>query len=63
MTVFAPANEAFDAAFDDVEKRYLEGEFGLEGVARVVGSGVILGVGKGGVGWRDHWTGKQSIGT
>lgn len=56
MTLFAPSNEALDAAFDDVEKRYLEGEFGIEGVARVVSAGVLLGLGHDGVGWRDYWS-------
>jgi hypothetical protein len=55
MTFFAPSNEAFDDAFDEVEKRYLEGEFGVEGVARVVSKGVLQGLGKDGVGWRDAW--------
>lgn len=56
LTLFAPSNAAFDSAFDDVEKRYLEGEFGEEGVARVLGGGVVTGLGKGGVGWRDYWS-------
>lgn len=56
ITLFAPSNQAIEAAFDDVEKWYLEGEFGLEGVARVVGSGVVVALGKEGVGWRDHWS-------
>ena len=34
----------------------MEGEFGEEGVARVIGGGVVTGLGKGGVGWRDYWS-------
>ncbi|ORY29154.1 FAS1 domain-containing protein [Naematelia encephala] len=55
LTIFAPSNEAFDS-LDQVEKRYLEGGYGLEGVGRVAGGGVVLGVGKHeAVGWSDHW--------
>lgn len=61
LTVFAPSDEAFHGAFDDVEKRYLEGGYGSEGVGRIVGGGVVLSVGKKGVGWRDTW-GKESTG-
>lgn len=54
MTIFAPSNEAFQ--FDALEKRYLESEFGSEGVGRIVGGGVVVGVGKNGaVGWSDNW--------
>ena len=53
LTVFAPSNEAFDGAFDDIERVYLEGGYGGEGVGRVVGGSVVLGVAKGNVGWSD----------
>ncbi|WVQ93365.1 hypothetical protein IAU59_000433 [Kwoniella sp. CBS 9459] len=53
LTVFAPSNQAFDEAFDDIEKTYLEGAYGDEGVGRIVGGSVVLGIGKGQVGWSD----------
>ncbi|WVR09194.1 hypothetical protein IAU60_006256 [Kwoniella sp. DSM 27419] len=53
LTVFAPSNEAFANAFDDVEKAYLEGPYGDEGVSRIVAGGVVPGIGKGNVGWSD----------
>lgn len=59
LTVFAPSNEAFEGVFDEVERRYLEGDFGAEGVARIVSGSVVLGVQKGGVGWSDHWGKKE----
>ncbi|WVF65719.1 hypothetical protein IAT40_000450 [Kwoniella sp. CBS 6097] len=54
LTVFAPTNKAFEDAFDDIEKTYLEGAFGDEGVGRIFGGGVVLGVSKGQVGWSDY---------
>lgn len=42
ITLFAPSNEAFDR-FDDLEKRFLEGEFGGESVGRVLGSNLVTG--------------------
>lgn len=42
-----------------MERRYLEGEFGAEGVARIVSGSVVLGVQKDGVGWSDHWGKKE----
>ena len=59
LTVFAPSNDAFDGAFDEIETRYLEGGYGAEGVARIVGGGVVLALGKDEVGWRDHWGDKR----
>nr|XP_019047790.1 hypothetical protein I302_04407 [Kwoniella bestiolae CBS 10118]OCF26720.1 hypothetical protein I302_04407 [Kwoniella bestiolae CBS 10118] len=53
ITLFAPSNEAFSSAFDDIEKGYLEGPYGEEGTARILAGGVVLGVGKGHVGWSD----------
>ncbi|OCF44928.1 hypothetical protein I317_01207 [Kwoniella heveanensis CBS 569] len=53
LTIFAPSNEAFEGAFDDIEKTYLEGAYGDEGVGRIVGGSVVLGIGKGQVGWSD----------
>ena len=53
LTVFAPTNDAFGATFDDVERHYLEGGYGAEGVGRVFGGGVVLGIGKEQVGWSD----------
>ncbi|KAL7421472.1 hypothetical protein Q5752_004359 [Cryptotrichosporon argae] len=40
LTVFAPADAAWDS-LDDIEKHYLEGGYGAEGVARIVGPGII----------------------
>lgn len=51
-----PSNKAIHSAFDDVEKRYLEGDYGAEGVGRMLAGGLLLGVGKReSVGWRDTW--------
>ncbi|EIW66906.1 hypothetical protein TREMEDRAFT_34308, partial [Tremella mesenterica DSM 1558] len=54
LTVFAPSNDAFSSTLDNLEKGYLESDFGAEGVGRVVAGGVILEV-KNGVGWADTW--------
>lgn len=63
LTIFAPANAALKSAFDDVEKRYLEGEYGAEGIGRIMAGGVVVGVGKHDlVGWRDTWGEKGSEG-
>jgi hypothetical protein len=59
LTIFAPSNEALEKAFDDTEKRYLEGDYGVEAVGRIMAGGVVLGVGKREqVGWRDTWGSK-----
>ena len=59
ITLFAPSNDAIQSAFDDVEKRYLEGDYGVEAVGRILAGGVIVGVGKREkVGWRDTWSGR-----
>lgn len=56
LTVFAPSNDAIQQAFDDVEKRYLESDYGVEATGRIMAGGVIIGVGKREkVGWRDTW--------
>lgn len=64
LTIFAPSNAAFHNAFDKIEKQYLEGGYGTEGVGRIVGGGVLMGIGKkdGGVGWRDYWREKGDEG-
>ncbi|ODO01697.1 hypothetical protein I350_06523 [Cryptococcus amylolentus CBS 6273] len=59
LTVFAPSNEAFLSAFDDIERGYLEGPYGDEGVGRIVGQNVVLGQDGKGVGWSDL-LGKES---
>ena len=41
LTVFAPSDEAFDGVFEPVEKVYLEGNFGAEGVARILGGSIV----------------------
>ncbi|ORX38916.1 hypothetical protein BD324DRAFT_617870 [Kockovaella imperatae] len=53
LTIFAPSNEAFKGAFDDIERGYLEGGYGSEGIGRVIGGSVVLAVGRGQVGWSD----------
>jgi hypothetical protein len=56
LTVFAPSNQALQNAFDDMETRYLESDYGVEAIGRIMAGGVILGVGKREkVGWRDTW--------
>ena len=59
LTIFAPSNDALSSAFDDIEKRYLEGGYGSEGFARIFAGGVVLGVGKDEVGWQDAWGKKE----
>jgi solute carrier family 25 carnitine/acylcarnitine transporter 20/29 len=57
LTIFAPSNDAFRGAFDDIEKAYLEGPYGAEGFGRILAGGVVSGVGKhaDNVGWSDTW--------
>ena len=56
LTIFAPSNDALKSAFDDMETRYLESDYGVEAVGRIMAGGVLLGVGKREkVGWRDTW--------
>lgn len=56
LTIFAPSNDALKGAFDDVETRYLESDYGVEAIGRIMAGGVVLGVGKKEkVGWRDTW--------
>ena len=55
LTVFAPSDEAFDGVFEPVEKVYLEGSFGAEGVARILGGSIVACVHAGEVGWSDSW--------
>ncbi|KAK8843447.1 hypothetical protein IAR55_007104 [Kwoniella newhampshirensis] len=57
LTVFAPSDEAF-SVLDDIEKGYLEGPYGEEGVGRIVAESVTLGVGKNCVGWSDTLSSK-----
>jgi len=39
-----------------METRYLESDYGVEAVGRIMAGGVLLGVGKREkVGWRDTW--------
>jgi len=55
LTIFAPSNDAFKNTLDDIERRYLEGGYGSEGVGRIIAGGVVLSVGEDGVGWQDAW--------
>ncbi|WVO18265.1 hypothetical protein L204_105976 [Cryptococcus depauperatus] len=60
LTVFAPSNEAFKAAFDEMERGYLEGPYGEEGVGRTMAHSIVSG-GKGkGVWWSDAFCNKSS---
>lgn len=60
LTVFAPSNEAFMEGFDDIEKGYLKGPYGEEGVGRIVSQSVILGKDGKGVVWSDTLGKKNS---
>ncbi|OXG33425.1 vacuolar membrane protein [Cryptococcus neoformans Bt120] len=60
LTVFAPSNEAFMEGFDDIEKGYLKGPYGEEGVGRIVSQTVILGKDGNGVVWSDTLGEKNS---
>jgi len=62
LTIFAPSNQAFDGVFDATERAYLEGAFGAEGVARILGGSVIRGIDDGRVGWTDNWGSKIAQG-
>ncbi len=54
LTIFAPSNKAFHGVFDDVERGYLEGGYGAEGVGRIFAGSVISSVDKKGIGWSDY---------
>ncbi|WVQ81644.1 hypothetical protein IAT38_003768 [Cryptococcus sp. DSM 104549] len=60
LTVFAPSNEAFASTFDDIERGYLEGPYGDEGVGRIVGQMVVLGGRKKEVFWSDSLSQRES---
>jgi hypothetical protein len=54
--MFAPSNDALKNAFNETEIRYLESDYGVEAIGRILAGGVVLGVGKREqVGWRDTW--------
>lgn len=55
LTVFAPSNRAFQSALDELEKGYLESDFGGEGVGRIFAGGVVLDLKHDSVGWSDVW--------
>jgi solute carrier family 25 carnitine/acylcarnitine transporter 20/29 len=59
LTIFAPANSAFEQTFDELEMRYLWGLWGGEGRERVLGGHAVLDVKRGRkdgpvVGWRSN---------
>ncbi|KLT41463.1 FAS1 domain-containing protein [Cutaneotrichosporon oleaginosum] len=61
VTLFAASEDAFTAAFDDLERGYLQGMFGVEGLSRVLAPGTILQLDeKHPVGWSDAWGKKGS---
>lgn len=56
VTLFAASEDAFRKAFDDIERGYLEGGFGAEGLSRVLAPGTLLKIdSKRPVGWSDSW--------
>lgn len=56
LTIFAPSNDALKNAFDETEIRYLESDYGVEAIGRILAGGAVLGVGKRElVGWRETW--------
>jgi hypothetical protein len=69
LTFFAPSNAAFHQRFDPLELKYLESDFGYEGIRRVVVRHLVstaeadrerdLGGVKGVVGWRREFEGKH----
>jgi hypothetical protein len=66
LTIFAPSNDALKNAFDETEIRYLESDYGVEAIGRILAGGVVPGVGKREqVGWRDTWSktrlGRESL--
>ncbi|GMK59312.1 hypothetical protein CspeluHIS016_0703270 [Cutaneotrichosporon spelunceum] len=59
VTLFVPSEAAFTKAFDDLERGYLRGMFGVEGLSRVLAPGAILVLDdKHPVGWSDIWSKK-----
>jgi hypothetical protein len=70
LTFFAPSNAAFHQRFDPLELKYLESDFGYEGIRRVVVRHLVstaeadrerdLGGVKGVVGWRREFEGRNS---
>lgn len=69
-TVFAPSNAAFDKAFDELERRYLWSEWGLEARKRILGNHILLNASSEvhedrkyehlpSVGWRGSFFGKK----
>lgn len=56
VTLFVGSEDAYKKAFDDIERGYLEGGFGAEGLARVLAPGTLLHIDKKSpVGWSDTW--------
>lgn len=61
VTMFAASADGFGKAFDDIERGYLEGMFGVEGLSRVLAPGTILHIdNKHPVGWSDSWDKKAT---
>jgi uncharacterized surface protein with fasciclin (FAS1) repeats len=59
VTLFIASEDAFTKAFDDLERGYLQGAFGVEGLSRVLAPGAILKLdSKHPVGWSDTWSKK-----
>lgn len=42
VTLFAASDDAFEDAFDELERKYLEGPFGTEGVTRAIGPTLMM---------------------
>jgi uncharacterized surface protein with fasciclin (FAS1) repeats len=70
LTFFAPSDDAFRKKFDHLERKYLESDWGFEGIRRVLGHHMITTAEqgksrdvkdiKGVVGWRSSFQGKKS---
>jgi hypothetical protein len=61
VTLFAGSDAAFEAAFDGIERGYLEGAFGAEGLGRILAPGMILTLDDQ-VGWSDVWKKNNTTG-
>lgn len=63
VTIFAASDKAFAKRFDSIDRGYLEGGFGVEGLGRVLSPSFVVGNGKpNDVGWRDTFGKKPQNG-
>jgi hypothetical protein len=61
VTLFAGSDTAFQQKFDGIERGYLEGVFGAEGLGRTLSPTVVLSL-DAQVGWSDVWKKKPVTG-